>query len=220
MREKHRRNHSRGASGENPRQNHSQRASGEKHEVKQQGYEDSEKKTKIWSDDEKNREEQSHQQAEEQSQRQARQEHSQQQAREEQSQRQAKQTKGPRTRQDELRGEAQYRGKLQPASPEASKNRYRCPAGAMRAEAWRMIATVPKIDFDEEIVEYKKIIQTAQDGFSQIRDREHSDGFFQLESRGSMKSAQQAKEAEMSFNDKKTLPPPRRISNRTLRTFW
>ena len=32
----------------------------------------------------------------------------------------------------------------------------------MRAEAWRMIATMPKIDFDEEIVEYKKIIQRAQ----------------------------------------------------------
>ena len=126
MREKHRRNHSRGASGENPRQNHSQRASGEKHEVKKQGYEDSEKNTKFWSDDEKNREEQSHQQAEEQ------------------SPRQATQTKGPRTRQDELRGEAQYRGKLQPASPEASKNRYRCPAGAMRDEAWRNDRDRPK----------------------------------------------------------------------------
>ena len=44
-----------------------------KKEVKQQGYEDSGKRTKIWSDDERNREEQSQQQArEEQSQRQAR----------------------------------------------------------------------------------------------------------------------------------------------------
>ena len=61
--ENHRRNHSRGACGENQRQNHSQRASGEKKEVTQQEYEDSEKNTKIWSDDEKNREEQSQRQA-------------------------------------------------------------------------------------------------------------------------------------------------------------
>ena len=40
----------------------------------------------------------------------------------------------------------------QPASP-------RCPAGAILAEAF---TTIPKIDFDEEIVEYKKIIQTSQ----------------------------------------------------------
>ena len=44
VREKHRRSHSQGRSGENPRQNHSQRVSGEKkNEVKQHGYEDSEK---------------------------------------------------------------------------------------------------------------------------------------------------------------------------------
>ena len=44
MREKHRRSHSQGTSGENPRQNHGQRVSGEKkNEVKQHGYEDSEK---------------------------------------------------------------------------------------------------------------------------------------------------------------------------------
>ena len=54
------------------RRNHSQRASGEKIEEKQQGYKDSEKNTKIWSGDEKNREEQSQQQAEEQSQQQTR----------------------------------------------------------------------------------------------------------------------------------------------------
>ena len=127
VRENHRRNHSQGASGENPRQNHSQRACGEKEEVKQQGYEDSEKNTKIWSDDEKNREEQSEQQArQEQSQRQARQEQSQRQAREEHGQQQVRQTKGLRARQGEVRGETQCRGKLQRASPEA---------GAMRAEA-------------------------------------------------------------------------------------
>ena len=43
LKKKHRRNHSQSASGENQRRNHSQRACGEKNEVKQQGYEDSEK---------------------------------------------------------------------------------------------------------------------------------------------------------------------------------
>ena len=43
VREKYRRNHSQGASGENPRQNHSRRASGEKKIKEQHGYEDSEK---------------------------------------------------------------------------------------------------------------------------------------------------------------------------------
>ena len=86
----HRRNHSQRASGENQRRNHSQRACGEKNEVKQHGYEDRAGRTsKIWSNDEKNREEQSQQQAEEQSQQQA-EEQSQQQARQEQSQRQAR----------------------------------------------------------------------------------------------------------------------------------
>ena len=33
-------------------------------------------------------------------------------------------------RQGEVRGETQYKGKLQPSSP-------RCPAGKIRAEAWR-----------------------------------------------------------------------------------
>ena len=41
--EDQRQNHSQRASGENPIQNHSQRACGEKNEVKQHGYQDSEK---------------------------------------------------------------------------------------------------------------------------------------------------------------------------------
>ena len=41
-----------GTSGENPRENPSRRASGENTEIKQQGCEDSEKNTKIWSNDE------------------------------------------------------------------------------------------------------------------------------------------------------------------------
>ena len=39
--EKFRRNHSQGASGQNPTQNHGQRARGEKNEINQHGYEDS-----------------------------------------------------------------------------------------------------------------------------------------------------------------------------------
>ena len=88
-----------------------------------------------WSNDEKNREEQSQQQAEEESQHQAREEH---------SQWQANPTKGLRPRQGEVRGETPHRAKLQSASPEASKNRCRCPAGAIRAESWRSDHGHPK----------------------------------------------------------------------------
>ena len=135
VRKKYGRNHSQGASGANQTRNHSQQACGEKEELKQQGYEDSEKNTEIWSDDEKNREEQSQQQAEEQSQRQAR---------EEQSQQQAKQTKGRRPRQGEVRGETRYRRKLQPAVQMSQQGQ------------GEVIMTIPKIDFNDEIVEYKK----------------------------------------------------------------
>ena len=60
------------------------------------------------------------------------------------SQQLAKQTKLLRPRQGEVRGETPHRGNLQPASPEASKNRCRCPAGAIRAEAWRSDRDHPK----------------------------------------------------------------------------
>ena len=43
VRERYRRSHSQGASGENPRLNHSRRASGEKMIKEQHGYKDSEK---------------------------------------------------------------------------------------------------------------------------------------------------------------------------------
>ena len=58
--------------------------------------------------------------------------------------------------------ETRHRGKLQPASPEASKNRCRCPAGHYELKLGDVITTITKIDFDEEVVEYKKVIQTAQ----------------------------------------------------------
>ena len=95
--------------------------------------------------------------------------------------------------------EKQYRGKLQPVSDEVSRIRCRCPAGAMRAEAGWRNHDLPKVDFNEEIVENvnhpdsseaatQKVQKTVK--IPQIRDRQHSDAFFQLESRGSMKSAQ------------------------------
>ena len=62
----------------------------------------------------------------------------------------------------EVRGETQHRGKLQPASPEASKNRCRCPAAATRAEALRSDRDHPKDRLRREIGDHKKIIQTAQ----------------------------------------------------------
>ena len=96
--------------------NHSQKASGEK-EVQKEPL----PRSKWWA------RKQSQQQAEEQSQRQARQE---------QSQQQAKQTKLRRPRQSEVRGETQYRRKLQPAM--------QMPAGAMRADAWRSDHDYPK----------------------------------------------------------------------------
>ena len=99
----HRRNHSQGASGENPRRTTANEPVVRTNEVKQQEHENSEQNTKTWSNDEENREEQSQQQAEEQSQQQAKEE----QAREEHGKQQARRTKGLRPRQGEARGEAQ-----------------------------------------------------------------------------------------------------------------
>ena len=70
-----------------------------------------------------------------------------------------------------------------------------------------VITTIPKIDLDEEIVEKanhpdsseaatQKVKKTVK--ITQIRDREHSDGFPQPESRRSMKSAMQLKTAATS----------------------
>ena len=126
--------------------NHSQGASGEKNEVKQQGYEDSEKNTKIWSDDDKNREEQS-----------------QQQARQEQSQQQAKQTK------EYDRDKAKYEEKhsteescSQPV-PKHPRTDADVQQGQYELKLGEVITTIPEIDFDEEIVEYKKIVPEAQE---------------------------------------------------------
>ena len=113
------------------------------------------------------------------------------QARQEQSQQQAKQTKGLRPRQGEVRGEAQYRGKLQPASPEAPKNRCRCPAGAIRAEAWRSDHDHPRDRLrrgnrgvqenrpESSGAVSQKVQKTVK--IPQVRDCEHSDALSQLE---------------------------------------
>ena len=84
-----------------------------------------------------------------------------QQARQEQSQQQAKQTKGLRPRQGEVRGKAQHRGKLQPASP--ARTDADVQQGQYELKLGEVITTIPEIDFDEEIVEYKKIVLKAQE---------------------------------------------------------
>ena len=51
---------------------------------------------------------------------------------------------------------------LQPASPEASKNRCRCPAGAIWAEAWRSVHDHPKDRLKRGNLEYKDPSFTVQ----------------------------------------------------------
>ena len=119
------------------------------------------------------REEQSHQQArEEQSQQQAREEQSQQQAREEQSQQQAEEQSMANSRQgkpkDHDRDKAKYEEKhsTEESCSQPVPKHLRTDADVQQGqyeEARRSDHDYPKIDFDEEIVEYKKIIQTAQE---------------------------------------------------------
>ena len=145
------------------RQNHSQRASGEKNEVKQQGYEDRTRRTSnIWTNDEKNREEQSQRQAREQSQRQAR-EPCQRQAREVRSQRQAKQTKGLRPRQGEVRGETLQRKAAASQSRSTQEAMQMSSRGnTSERKPGEGITTITKIDFGEETMEYKNLSFTVQ----------------------------------------------------------
>ena len=60
-------------------------------------------------------------------------------SRQEKSKANSRQSKPKNYDRDEAKYEekTQYRGKLQPASPEACKNRCRCSAGAIRAEGSR-----------------------------------------------------------------------------------
>ena len=74
-----------------------------------------------------------------------------------------------------------------------------------------VITTIPTIDFNEETVENKNAnhpdsseAATQKVQTCVIRDREDGDAFFKLESRGSMKSAQQLKTAAVSFFEQKT----------------
>ena len=140
---------------------------------------------------------------------------SQQQARQEQSQRQAeaKQSTATETRRSTRR------------SSTLQKKAAASDADVQQGQG-EVITTIPKIDFDEEIVRVQEnhpdsseaAIQNVQKivKIPQMRDREHSDGFFQLKSRGPMKPAQQLQTAATS---RRSLPQQRRISNRTLRTF-
>ena len=162
LKKKHRRNHSQGASGENPRRNHSQRACGEKNEVKQQGYEDSEKNTKIWSDDDKNREEQSQQQAEEQSQTAGR--RAQANSRQDKSRANSRQSKPKDYDRDKAKYEEKHSTEESCSQPVPHpRTDADVQQGQYELKLGEVITTIPEIDFDEEIVEYKKIVQKAQE---------------------------------------------------------
>ena len=89
------------------------------------------------------------------------------QARQEQSLHLAKQTKGLRPRQGEVRGEVHYRGKAAvsqpvPRHPRTDANVQQGQQGPKELKLEEGIAKIPEIDFNEEIVEYKRIIQAAQ----------------------------------------------------------
>ena len=96
----------------------------------------------------------------------------------------------------------------------------------MRAEAWRNDRDNPKDRLrrgnrgvqenhpDSSEAETQKVQKTVR--IPQVRDRERRDAVSQLEAD---ESAQQAKAAEMSFDEQKTFTATKRISNRTLRTF-
>ena len=88
-----------------------------------------------------------------------------------------------------MRGEAQCQGKQQPASS-------RCPAGAIRAEAWRSDPDHPSHQLQRG--KRKLFRQLRSSGTESPEDR---DAFSQRETD---ESAQQAKAAEMSFEEQKT----------------
>ena len=64
---------------------------------------------------------------------------------------------------EEKHSKVQYRGKLQPASPEASKNRCRCPTGAGRSDHCSEAATqkVQKIVMDSLRSEIGNIVMDS-----------------------------------------------------------
>ena len=147
---------------------------------------------KIWSNDAKNPEERSQHQAEERSQQQAekseanrrhkskanhRQDKSRANDRQDKSIANGRQSKPKdcEPRQGEVRGEAQYKGKLQPASP-------RCPAGAIRAEAWRSDHDHPshQLQRGNRGVQERKLSRQLRS--IDTESPEDRDGFSQLES--------------------------------------
>ena len=89
------------------------------------------------------------------------------------------------------------------STQETCSQRCRCPAGARRSHHGyfkgrfrRGNRGVQDNHPDSSGAAIKKVQKTAK--ILQIRDCEHSEGFFKLESRGSMKSAQRAKTAATS----------------------
>ena len=148
---------------ENHRRNQSQRASGENNQVKQQGYEDRTRRSpKIWSN--ADRRQKSNANSRQKSKANSSQDKSTANGRQDKSIANGRQSK-PK---DHDRDKAKYEEKhtteescsqLVPKHPrtdaDVRQERYELKLG-------EVITTIPKIDFDEEIVEYKKIIQTAQ----------------------------------------------------------
>ena len=134
--------------------------------------------SKIWSNDEKNREEQSQRQAKKKSRANGRQ----------------SEPKDCEPRQGEVRGETQYKGKLQPSSP-------RCPVGKIRAEAWRSYPSHQLQRGNRGIWERKLSRQLRS---SDTESPENRGGLSRLEADVWGQSAQQLKTAAMLFDEQKT----------------
>ena len=147
VREKHRLSHSQGASGENPRQNHCQRVSGEKKEVKQHGYEDSEKYIEATMRS------QSSAQSSGRGETMKRTEKSKANGRQEKSKANGRQTKPKDCDRDKASYEVKYTVQSKAAATHPTSDADvqqqsiaspRCPAGAIRAEALRRDHDYPK----------------------------------------------------------------------------
>ena len=223
MKEKYRRNHSQGASGESPIRNHSQRACGEKNRGQ---------RVEHRSDDALAEQRSSSSRGE----RMKRTEKSKANSRQDKSTANSRQGKPKDYDSDKSKYEEKYpirvslQQPIQLAMQLSSSNPSSQPApdvqqGQYELKLDEVITTVPKIDFDEKIVEYEKISsrqlkskdsespEDREDHRPQVRDPEHRDAFSQLEAD---ESAQQAKAAATS---RRSLPQSRRSSNRTLQTF-
>ena len=142
-----RQSHCKGASGENPRQNHSQRVSGErKNEVKQHGYEAT---MRSQSSVQSSRRGETMRRTESKA-----------------NSRQKSTANGRLSKPKDCdRNKARYEEKYTVQSKTAATHPTSdtdVQQGQVELKLDEEITTIPKIDFDEEIVEYDKVIPTAQ----------------------------------------------------------